>query len=57
MLLLLGQDTQYMLPALLTQTPKYVPLGCRFQLQESSACARPALAIKVAKQIAMPIKI
>jgi hypothetical protein len=56
-LLLLGHDTQYMVPALFTQTRKYVPLGYRFQLQESFACASAAVAIKAAKQTAVPIKI
>lgn len=52
-----GHDTQYIVPALFTHIPKYVPLGCLFQLHESSARASATETVKAAKQNAAPIKI
>ncbi len=52
MLSLLGQDTQYILPALFTHIPKYVPLGCLFQLQESAASATAIEAAQAPEQTA-----
>jgi hypothetical protein len=49
---LLGHDTQWVVPASFTHTPKYVPLGCWFQLQESAARATAVGAVKAPEQAA-----
>ena len=51
---LLGQDTQWVVPASFTHTPKYVPLGCWFQLHESAARATAPGAVKAPEQTAKP---
>jgi hypothetical protein len=52
-----GHDTQYIVPALFTHIPKYVPSGCLFQLQESSARAAATEAVNAARQQTAPNKI
>jgi hypothetical protein len=54
----LGHDTQYILPASFTHTPKYLPVGCWFQLQESAAAsAKGTEAAKTPKKKTKPLKI